>query len=276
MQYPELTDNSHKTKKEIKHIAEEEYLEEKILKNYISLEPKEKNKIENIKKLKKVEYLLSNFQIDSEQKRFTKEIIKKNIKLKDAPDFIRKDKDIVTKLISKDANFYKEIHDSLKSDTYFNTGLIVFKNIKPKNLSHFFFNLYRRGLDFDIRVLQEVTDFIPSNQKDSFFKKLSNIIKSDKKLIISLIKNYIPIFKYLSDKNKNDIKILKCEISINNSSSIKDAPKALQDDPELISTGSKKDPKLFQYASKNLKSNKLFIMDLIGDNEYLLKKFLIY
>ena len=55
MQYPELTDNSHKTKKEIKHLAEEEYLEEKILKNYISLEPKEKNKIENIKKLKKVE-----------------------------------------------------------------------------------------------------------------------------------------------------------------------------------------------------------------------------
>ena len=272
MHYPKLTDNSHKTKKEIKHLAEEEYLEEKILKNYISLEPKEKNKIENIKKLKKVEYLLSRFQIDSEQKRFTKEIIKKNIKLKDAPNFIRKDKDIVAKLISKDVNFYKEIHDSLKSDTYFNTGLIIFGNIKPKNLSHFFFNLYNRGLDFNIQVLQEVIDFIPSNQKDSFFKKLSNIIKSDKKVIISLIKNYIPIFKYLSDKNKNDIEILKSEISFNNYSGIKDAPKALQDDPELISTIVKENPKLFQYASKNLKSNKLFIMELIGDNESLLKK----
>ena len=272
MQYPELTDNSHKTKKEIKRLAEEKLLEEQAAKNLFSLVPKEKNKIENLKKLKKVEHILDNKQIEIEKKRLTKEIIKKNIKLKDAPDFVRKDKDIVGKLISKDINYYKEIHDSLKSDTYFNTGLIVFENIKPKKLSHFFFNLYRRGLDFNIQVLKEVIGFIPSNQKVSFFKKLSNIIKSDKKLIISLIKNYIPIFKYLSDKNKNDIEILKSEILINSSSSIKDAPKALQDDQDLILAIVKKNPKLFQFASKNLKSNKIFIMDLIEDNEYLLKK----
>ena len=48
--------------------------------------------------------------------------------------------------------------------------------------------------------------------------------------------------------------------------------KALQDDPELISTIVKENPKLFQYASKNLKSNKLFIIDLIEDSEALLKK----
>ena len=153
MHYPELTDNSHKTKKEIKRLAEEKLLDEQIAKNLFSLEPKEKNKIENLKKIKKIEHILDNDQIDLEKKRLTKEIIKKNLKLKDAPDFVRMDKDIVRKLISKDVNYYKEIHDSLKSDTYFNTGLIIYGDIKTKNLIHFFFNIYLENIKIDLEVL---------------------------------------------------------------------------------------------------------------------------
>ena len=68
MHYPELTDNSHKTKKEIKRLAEEKLLDEQIAKNLFSLEPKEKNKIENLKKIKKIEHILDNDQIDLEKK----------------------------------------------------------------------------------------------------------------------------------------------------------------------------------------------------------------
>ena len=82
------------------------------------------------------------------------------------------DKDIVRKLISKDVNYYKEIHDSLKSDTYFNTGLIIYGDIKTKNLIHFFFNIYLENIKIDLEVLGEVVSYIPQSQKN-FLQKIN-------------------------------------------------------------------------------------------------------
>ena len=58
----------------------------------------------------------------------------------------------------------------------------------------------------------------------------------------------------------------------NNNFLIKNAPEELKNDQELFSEIIKRRPELFKFASKNLKNNKTYIMDLIKDNEFLLKK----
>jgi len=245
-----VKNNNQNYKKEIEKIKKEAVIRAKEL---ADLRKKEQKELE--KKKRAIQ------KKEKEKEKIFKDLKKKKIKLKDTPDFVRKDKKIIKEVLEIDLSQYEDIHSSLKSSKSFNSYLII--EIGNKNNIQLIYDFLNKDLKRDKEIVEETFLLLSEKDEKKFFQKLPKDLKRDKAWIISLIKNNVPVFHHIDKDLKKDKDIFKAAIMHQYSGLIKTAPLELQNDKKIIAKVVSNKPELFEYASDNLKKNKKFIFDLL-------------
>ena len=247
-----IKNNNQNYKKEIEKIKIERVIREKELADHRKKEQKE---LEKKKKTIQKE--------EKEKEKILKDLKKKKIKLKDTPDFIRKDKKIIKEVLKIDFSQYEDIHSSLKSSKSFNSYLIY--EIGNKNNIQLIYDSLNKDIKKDKKIVEETFLLLPEKDEKKFFQKLPKDLKKDKAWIISLIKNNVPVFHHIDKDFKKDNDIFKAAIMHQYSGLIKTAPLELQNDKEIIAKVVSNKPELFEYASSKIKKDKKFILSLVNE-----------
>lgn len=200
---------------------------------------------------------------DKETEKFIKEIKSKKIKLIEAPTEIRKNKELIEELLNKDVGFYEGAHETLKADKYFNLKLL--SEFHQKKNGHLLYNFLSKELKVDKEIIKETYLLVPEDEEKSFFNKLPPKIRNDKKWIISLLKDNIPVYHHLNKNLQEDEKIFETAIMNQYPGLIKKAPPLIRNNKKIIKYVISKNTELFQYASTKIKKDKKFILNLVKE-----------